>query len=273
MNEFEMRALVEYVFARNGADGPAYASIVGSGPNATTLHYNAANRFMKDGELLLMDVGASYAGYAADVTRTVPVNGLFTPNQRAIYDVVLAAQKAAEARLRVGATWKELNDAANAEIANGLAALGLIDSPRATYACGTSQCPQYRLFYVHGLGHGVGLDVHDPDISTYTGFQAGSAVTIEPGIYVRGDAFDRLADTPENRGFAERRRPALQRYADIGVRIEDVYIVDDKGVERVSRGAPRERNEIEQLMIQASPTSQFRRGDVVNWYRGLSGRR
>jgi Xaa-Pro aminopeptidase len=102
MNEFEIRALLEYTFLRNGADGPAYASIVGSGPNSTTLHYRAADRFMNDGEVLLIDAGASYGGYAADVTRTLPVNGRFSPEQRAIYEVVLAAQKAAESEVRPG---------------------------------------------------------------------------------------------------------------------------------------------------------------------------
>jgi Xaa-Pro aminopeptidase len=168
MNEFEIRALVEYFFLRNGGGGPAYASIVGSGPNSTTLHYNADNRCMNDGEVLLFDVGTYYDGYAADVTRTIPVNGKFTPEQRAIYEVVLAAQKAAEAQIRQGASWQELNGAASAELANGLARIGLIDAPDATYDCGTGsspgKCQQIRMFYMHGLGHGVGLDVHDPDV-------------------------------------------------------------------------------------------------------------
>jgi Xaa-Pro aminopeptidase len=268
MNEFEIRAMVEYFFLRNGGDGPAYASIVGSGPNSTTLHYNADDRCMNDGEVLLFDVGTYFDGYAADVTRTIPVNGRFTTEQRAIYEIVLAAQKAAESRIRPGATWTELNDAANAEIANGLARLGLIDSPDATYDCGTAasprSCRQHRMFYMHGLGHGVGLEVHDPDISTSAGFQPGSAVTIEPGIYVRADAFDWLPDSPANRAMAARLRPALERYVSVGVRIEDVYIFSDNGVERASRGAPREIDDVEALMRQPAPTSE-RRADVVAW--------
>jgi len=102
MNEFEIQGLVEYQFRRNGAERPAYSSIVGSGPNATTLHYRAADRFMRPGELLLMDVGAAYLGYAADITRTMPVDGRFSPEQRAIYEIVLEAQKAAEQLVRVG---------------------------------------------------------------------------------------------------------------------------------------------------------------------------
>jgi Xaa-Pro aminopeptidase len=269
MNEFEIRALVEYFFVRNGGDGPAYASIVGSGPNSTTLHYNEADRCMNNGEVLLFDVASYFAGYASDVTRTIPVNGKFTPEQRAIYETVLAAQKAAERQIRQGATWAQLNQAASTELANGLARIGLIDAPDATYDCGTPsqprKCPQLRLFYMHGLGHGVGLEVHDPDISTTGGFQPGSAVTIEPGIYVRSDAFDYLSDSPANRAMVQRLRPVLERHANIGVRIEDVYIFDANGVERASRGAPREIAEVEALMKDAAAAVTGRRGDVVGW--------
>ncbi|HEX6134519.1 MAG TPA: aminopeptidase P N-terminal domain-containing protein [Longimicrobiales bacterium] len=274
MNEFEIRALVEYMFRRNGAEGPAYGSIVGSGPNSTTLHYQASDRFMHDGEVLLIDAAASYGGYAADVTRTFPVNGRFSAEQRAIYEVVLAAQRAAAAKIRRGATWRDLNDAANTEIANGLARLGLIDAADATYepAPGRS-APQSRLFYMHGLGHGVGLAVHDPDISNgESGFQPGSAVTIEPGIYVRGDVFDHLPDTPANRAMIQRLRPAAEKYRDIGVRIEDVFIFDERGVERVSAGAPQEIDEIEALMREAGIGDSTRRGDIVEWFRGNRGR-
>lgn len=277
MNEFEIRGLLEYIYVRNGAEGPAYSSIVGSGPNSTTLHYRAADRFMEDGEVLLIDAAASYGGYAADVTRTMPVNGTFTPEQRAIYEIVLSAQKAAESRIRRGATWAELNEAANRELMNGMARIGLIDGPDATYDCGVDNmrgvCPQYRLFYMHGLGHGVGLAVHDPDISqSEAGFQPGSAVTIEPGIYVRADVFDHLPDTPGNRAMIARLRPVQQRHANIGVRIEDVFIFDENGIERVSRGVPREMAEIEALMREPSWTDQGRRPEMVEWYRLNRGR-
>lgn len=278
MNEFEIRALLEYTFRRYGAEGPAYGSIVGSGPNATTLHYQASDRFMEAGDVLLIDAAASYGGYAADVTRTFPVNGRFTAEQRAIYEVVLAAQKAAEAQVRPGATWSQLTDAANTEIRNGLARLGLIDGPDATYDCGgpgagAGSCPQHRLYFMHGLGHGVGLAVHDPDISqTPAGFQPGSAVTIEPGVYVRGDVFDHIPDTPRNRAMVQRLRPVMERYRDIGVRIEDVFIFGAAGVERVSEGAPREIEEIEALMREPGIGQARRRGEIVEWYRGNRGR-
>ena len=266
MNEFEIRAIVEYTFLRHGGDGPGYASIVGSGPNSTTLHYNADDRCMNDGEVLLFDVATYYAGYSSDVTRTIPINGTFTPDQRNLYDVVLGAQKAAESQIRQGARWQDLNTAASAALASGLAKLGLIDSPEATYDCGGGRtCPQLRLYYFHGLGHGVGLEVHDPDISQLDAFQPGSAVTIEPGLYVRGDVFDHLPDTPANRSMIDRLRPVADRYRNIGVRIEDVYIFDANGVERASRGAPREADEVEALMKQTSAVAANRRADVVAW--------
>jgi Xaa-Pro aminopeptidase len=271
MNEFEIHALVEYMFRRNGAERPAYGSIVGSGPNSTTLHYRDADRFMQADEVLLMDVGASYRGYAADVTRTIPVNGTFSAEQRAVYEIVLAAQKAAEAQARAGATWQQLNGEASRVLADGLTRLGLIDSPEATFRCqaaeGLGDCPQLRLFYMHGLGHGIGLDVHDPDPSHFGAFQIGSAFTIEPGIYVRADAFDYLPDTPENRAMIERLRPTLERYRNIGVRIEDNYIITPTGLEHVSAGVPREISEIEALMREPGMGEDTRLPDVVEWYR------
>lgn len=270
MSEFEIQALVEYTFRRNGGDGPAYASIVGSGPNSTTLHYNRNSRFMHDGEVLLSDVATAYEGYAADITRTIPVNGTYSAEQRDIYTVVLAAQKAAEAKLAPGATWSELNEAANAEIAAGLTRLGLIDSPDATYQCGRTaedRCAQTRLYYMHGLGHGLGLAVHDPDVGSSGGFRPGTAITIEPGVYVRETVFDFLPDTPENRAMIERLRPAQQKYVNIGVRIEDVFIMDENGVERASEAAPREMDEIEALMREPSFTDPGRLPHVVNWKR------
>jgi Xaa-Pro aminopeptidase len=178
--------------------------------------------------------------------------------------------------VRPGAGWDDLNQAAEGEIARGLAELGLIDSPTATYRCESprfgNECPQYRLFYMHGLGHGIGLDVHDPDISfTPAGFQEGSAFTIEPGIYVRADALDFLPDTPGNREMADRLRAAVARYRDIGIRIEDNYIVTADGVERVTVGVPREIDEVEALMAQPRLDPE-RQGEIVEWYRATTPR-
>jgi Xaa-Pro aminopeptidase len=272
MNEFEIQAVVEYTFRRYGSERPAYASIVGSGPNSTTLHYRDADRYMSAGEVLLMDVGASYRGYAADITRTVPVDGTFNAEQRAIYQVVLDAQSAAEQAVRPGSRWADAGRAADNVLANGLAALGLIDAADATYDCArgpaVATCPQYRIFYMHGLGHGVGLDVHDPDVFLNFGeFRVGSAFTIEPGIYVRADAFDFLPDTPRNQAMIRRLRPALERYRDIGIRIEDVYFLDRTGIERVSAGIPREIGDVEAMMREEGIGGRTRRADVVEWYR------
>ena len=135
-----------------------------------------------------------------------------------------------------------------------------------------SECPQVALFYMHGLGHGIGLDVHDPEAGYTRGFAPGSAFTIEPGIYVRGDVLDYLPDTPRNRALIPRIRPAVQRYRDIGVRIEDDYFVTEAGVERVTAGAPREVAEIEALMAQESFWNRERRPETVEWYRGVTPR-
>lgn len=273
MNEFEIQALIEYTFRRNGAERPSFATIVGSGPNSTALHYNRNDRFVEANETIVMDIGASYDGYAADVTRTIPASGHFSAEQRAVYEIVLAAQKAAEARARPGASWPELSEASNRVIAQGLARLGLIEAPEATYTCfrrtGTGRCPQYQLFYMHGLGHGIGLEVHDPELSYYGPFEVGSVFTIEPGIYVRTETLDGLPDTPENRALVAHIRPAVERLRNVGVRIEDDFRITPGGVERLSIGAPREIDEIETLMRLPGISTHERRNAVVEWYRDL----
>jgi Xaa-Pro aminopeptidase len=275
MNEFEIQALLEYTFRRNGADRPAYASIVGSGPNATVLHYNKDDRVMNDGELLLIDAAASYGGYAADITRTFPVNGTFTREQREIYQIVRAAQAAAERNARAGVPWRELSDSARAVIAAGLTRLGLIEGPQATYECtgrggAVSRCSQVGLFYMHGLGHGIGLLVHDPD-QMYFGNQqvgVGSAFSIEPGIYVRGELAEIVPATPGNAAFLARLRSALPKYANIGVRIEDNYVVTENGLEWISC-VPREADEVEALMREPYRGPRAREPERVNWYTGV----
>ncbi|HEX4936248.1 MAG TPA: aminopeptidase P family protein [Gemmatimonadaceae bacterium] len=277
MNEFEIQALVEYMFRRHGADRPAYASIVGSGENSTTLHYNRDDRFVQAGDIVVMDVGATYQGYAADLTRSFPVSGTFTPEQRAVYQVVRDAQAAAERNARPGAPARLMSDSARAVIAQGLARLGLIESPTATYDCsdGTMprQCSQVQLYYMHGLGHGIGLEVHDPEQYYYSGVIApGSAFTIEPGIYVRGNLLEILPRTPRNAQLAARIGGAVKRFADIGVRIEDDYLVTEQGVEWVSCGLPREADEIEALMRAPSQGAPPRDAAKVEWYKSDASR-
>jgi Xaa-Pro aminopeptidase len=277
MNEFEIQALIEGTFRRYGAERPAFGSIVGSGPNSTILHYKAADRFMQAEDMVVIDIGASWGGYAADVTRTLPVDGMFSAEQRAIYQTVLDAQKAAEALGRPGASWMQMSDTADRVIAESLSRLGLIEGPDAEYDCAVPRfadeagvCHQIRLYYMHGLGHGIGLDVHDPDFRQYDDrLSEGVAFTIEPGVYVRADALDYLPDTPRNRAMIERLRPAVQRYQNIGVRLEDDYIVTADGLERLTAAAPREIDDIEALMREPSWWNAQRRADVVDWYRSV----
>ena len=172
LNEFEIQALIEYTFRRNGADRPSFASIVGSGPNSTALHYSANDRFMRAGDVVVMDIGASYRGYAADVTRTVPVSGTFSPEQRAVYQLVRDAQHAAEQVAKLGALSSQMDEAANAVLSGGLARLGLIESPTAVFDAKSGDChrhvatgcAQFSLYYFHALGHAIGLEVHDPTL-------------------------------------------------------------------------------------------------------------
>jgi Xaa-Pro aminopeptidase len=211
---------------------------------------------MRDGDVLNMDMAAYYAGYSADLTRTVPVNGTFSAEQREVYAIVQRAQAAAERQVKPGASFRLLSDSAVVVLKQGLAALGLIESPDATYDCGTgdraARCPQYRLYYMHGLGHPIGLDVHDVDVSDGGAFVEGSVFTIEPGIYVRANTVDIITDTPANAAVKMKLAPAVKRYANIGVRIEDDYIVTATGFDRITADAPRDMDAIEREMAKKS---------------------
>ena len=258
--EMSVQSIAEHTWKLAGAEGPSYGGIVASGPNSTSYHYRAGQRVMKAGEVVVMDIGALYQGYAADVTRTAPVSGKWTPDQRAIYNIVLAAQRAAENVTRAGVRVQAGDSAVRAVEAEGLARLGLIESPDATFdppwASGNScerrplSCKQVYLFMAHGLGHGIGLEVHDAGGYSYspTGyFQVGEVFTIEPGIYISTKLLDMLPDTPKNRAFIAKVRPMVERYNNIGIRIEDDYIVTQNGLEWISRG-PRTADEIEAAM-------------------------
>jgi Xaa-Pro aminopeptidase len=258
-NERDVQAVIEAAFLTRGAEGPSFASIVGSGPNSTTLHYMRNDRVMRAGEVVVMDIGASYAGYAADVTRTVPVTGRYTPEQRAVYQIVRDAQTAAERVARVGASADAWQAAADSVVAHGLARLGLVESADAVFDAPWADqceararlCKQFALFLPHGLGHGIGLEVHDPAMYYLDGrtFGEGDVFTIEPGVYVNPEVLRLLPDTPRNRAMLARIRPVVERYRNVGVRIEDDYIVTGKGLEWLSR-APREISEIEALMAR-----------------------
>jgi Xaa-Pro aminopeptidase len=198
MREFELRTLIEAEFRAAGARGLAFPSIVGTGPNSAVLHYTGSDAVIGAGDLILCDVGAAVGGYAADITRTFPVDGRFTAEQRQVYDIVLKAQETALGGLRAGAVYEDVQEKAREVIR----AAGHIDD------------------FWHGLGHFVGLEVHDAGIYAAP-LPAGAVVTVEPGIYL-----------PE-RGF--------------GIRIEDDYLVTPRGYEHLSAGLPRKAEDVEAL--------------------------
>jgi len=212
---------------------------------------------VKPGDVVVIDAATEYEGYAADITRSLPVSGKYTAEQRAIYQLVLDAQKSAERNSKPGMSAQAATDSSFDIRARGLAALGLIESDTATIdlpwpaKCSPNprQCRQGMLWMIHGISHGLGLAVHDP-AQFYTGdrtFKEGDAFTIEPGIYISTAALDALPDTPRNRAFIAKVRAAVKRYENTGVRIEDDYVITAKGLERIST-APREIEEIEALM-------------------------
>ena len=240
--EYEVQAEVEYTFRRRNADFWGYPSIVGCGPNATTLHYEESSGPITGGNLLLMDVGAEYDHQTADVTRTFPVNGKFSKEQAEIYQIVYDAQEAAAKAAKPGATMADLSNAANIVMKDGLFRLGLITDKNSQ---------QYRIWYMHGLGHWLGMNVHD--VGDYAKpLQPGMTYTNEPGIYIRKDALNYLPDTPQSKTFIAKVRPAFEKYKNIGVRIEDDMLITPTGVEWMTKQLPRKMDEIESFMAKAS---------------------
>lgn len=259
-HEYDIAALIEYTFKKLGAERPAYGSIVGAGVNGTQLHYMKDTAVARPGDLVVIDAAAEYHGYAADITRTLPVTGTFTPEQRAIYQLVRDAQAAAERVAKPGAKAQAAEDSSFLVRARGLTALGIVDSvnapidpPWTNIDCNATPrpraCTQAYLWTIHGISHGLGLAVHDPAQFYYGDrtYQPGDAFTIEPGIYLSTRALAALPDTPRNRAYIARVRPILTKYENTGVRIEDDYVVTQSGVERISGAAPREISEIEAL--------------------------
>jgi Xaa-Pro aminopeptidase len=257
-----IQATIDLAFRTAGASGPAFRPIIGSGLNSTSYHYRANDRVMQAGEVVVMDIGALYQGYGADVTRTVPVSGRFTPDQAAVYRIVREAQAAAEQVARPDAPVAAGDSAIRAIEARGLAALGLIESEDATIDAPWAtpercarvpaplNCRQAFLYMAHGPGHGIGLEVHDVGGYSYSysgRFQQREVFTIEPGIYISTVLLDMLPDTEKNRRFIARVRPVVERFNNIGVRIEDDYLVTATGLEWLSR-APRELADIEAAM-------------------------
>jgi Xaa-Pro aminopeptidase len=244
--EYEVDAQVAYTFKLRNADHWGYPSIVGCGPNATTLHYQESQGRIKPGELLLMDVGAEYDHYSADVTRTFPVNGKFSPAQAEIYQIVYDAQEAAAKATRPGARISDVHRAAADVIKEGLFRLGLITDRNSE---------QFRIWFMHGTSHWLGMNVHD--VGNYANkLEPGMVFTNEPGIYIRPDALDNLPKTAENDKFIAAVRPAFEKYKAIGVRIEDDMLVTAGGVKWMTEALPRSVAEIEAFIARGRTESR-----------------
>ncbi|MDQ1523647.1 MAG: Xaa-Pro aminopeptidase [Pyrinomonadaceae bacterium] len=239
--EYEVEAEVDYTFKRRHADNWGYPSIVGCGSNATTLHYEESAGAVGANDLLLMDVGAEYGHYTADVTRTFPVGGKFTAAQTDIYNAVLAAQEASMATARPGNTFTDVNRASVEVIKDALLRLGLI-TDRNSF--------QYARWFMHGTSHWLGMNVHDVG-ALNTKFEPGMVFTVEPGIYIRPDALDNLPKTEEARKFAEAVRPAFEKYKGIGVRIEDDVVITTDGHRNLTAALPRTLADVENFMARA----------------------
>lgn len=221
MTEYQAQAIMEYFFKKNGSEFVGYPSINGSGENACILHYVTNQKLMKDGDLLLSDCAAEYHGYSADVTRTIPVNGKFSPAQKIIYELVLEAQDSAFLKCKPGILYTEPHAAAARVIARGLQKLGI-----------TANAAESRIYFPHGTSHHLGLDVHD--MGSRGPLEEGALFTVEPGIYIPpGSKCD-------------------PKWWSIGVRIEDDILITKTGYRNLSAGSPRTVVEIEKMAKQKS---------------------
>ncbi len=226
MSETELQGIHEFVYKKYGAEYEGYPSIVGAGNNGCILHYIENNRTKVGHDLVLMDLGAEYRGYTADVTRTIPASGKFTKEQKAIYDIVYKAQEAGIKASVAGASFGAPGQAAREEINKGLLALGIIKS-----------LDERHNYFPHGTSHYLGLDVHDP--GTYQPLRANSVITVEPGIYIPDGS------------------PCDKKWWGIAVRIEDDILITEKGPVNLSKEAPRTSAAIEKMMAQKSVLDEF----------------
>lgn len=234
LNEAQIEAIIEHHFRMSGATGASYNSIVGGGANATILHYVENNAPLKDGDLLLVDAGCEYQGYASDITRTFPVNGRFTKAQREVYDVVLEVQLECLAATRKGVTVKDRQNLSIELLTEGMKKLGLLKGKTKDLI----KKGAYMKYYMHGVGHYLGLDVHDAGryfteqkARFSRPFEPGMVLTVEPGLYIPAD--DRTA-------------PA--KYRGIGIRIEDDVLVTEDGNVNLTIGVPKDADAIEEIM-------------------------
>jgi Xaa-Pro aminopeptidase len=257
--EYEVEAELDYTYKRRNADNWGYPSIVGCGPNGTTLHYQESQGRVRPGDLILLDAGAEYEHYSADVTRTFPVGGKFTAAQAEVYNVVLAAQEAGFRAIRPGAELSDVHNAAEGVIRDGLLRLGLITDRNSL---------QFRVWFFHGTSHWLGMNVHDVSVRGAK-LDAGMVFTVEPGIYVRPDALDNLPKTPENEKFIAAVRPAFEKYKGIGVRIEDDVVVTADGYRNLSAALPRTVADVEAFIARAQ--KEVRVGFLPPGRRGVAG--
>ena len=230
MTEREVQGIHEFIYRKYGAAHEGYNSIVGAGANSCILHYVTNEDINIDNELILMDLGAEYRGYTADVTRTIPVNGKFSPEQKEIYDLVYESQEEAIKKAIIGNTFNDIYVESLEIISRGLIKLGIINDPK-----------EARKYYPHGVSHHIGLDVHDPGSRT---LEKNMVITVEPGIYI-----------PEN-------SDCDPKWWNIGVRIEDDILITDTEPINLSVDAPRSSNEIEKIMKLDSPINQLILPDI-----------
>jgi Xaa-Pro aminopeptidase len=232
IGEWELQSVLEAEFRRHGAAGPAFPSIVGSGAGATVLHYVTNDRRAEDGDLVLVDAGAEWGMYCSDITRTFPVSGRFSGPQRELYEIVLAAQRAAIAAAIPGAPFTAVHDAAVTQLVEGMLRVGILHggSPQSIIEAG-----EHRRFYLHQTAHWLGLDVHDIGLYRRDGepvvLAPGMVLTVEPGLYIPADAHD----VPE-------------RYRGIGIRIEDDVLVTAAGNEVLTAALPTDAEEVERMV-------------------------
>jgi len=229
--EYQLQAEIEHEFMASGATAPAYTSIVGGGKNGCILHYIENREKINNGDLVLIDAGCEYENYAADITRTFPINGKFSREQAAIYDIVLEAQVQAMAKIAPGATYNVANEITIAVITQGLVDLGILNGD-VSELIEQQACKE---FYMHSSGHWLGMDVHDVGDYKIDGqwrdFEPGMVLTVEPGIYI----------APDSKNVAD-------RWRGLAVRIEDNVAVTKTGCEDLTAGVPKKRSEIELLM-------------------------
>ncbi len=234
MYEYELEALVEYVFRKQGATGVGYPSIVGSGFNTTILHYNTNNDQIKDGDMVLIDAGAEYNVFSGDITRTFPANGKFSKAQQTVYEAVLAANKAVIEMVKPGESFMKLHEKAVEVVTDELLATGLLSGDRKEII----ENKGYFKFFMHRTGHWLGMDVHDVGRykveDDWRKLEPGMVFTVEPGIYIAAGAEGVPAE-----------------YFNIGVRIEDDVLVTENGYEVLTTGVPKEVREIEALMKES----------------------